>query len=350
MMIKSRVMFHEETTTPSTKCTMEEAELTAAESSSESTTSTEAPLPMIEEEERMRRTMWQTTVRESLLPFLPPPVTRGIHTLDAALSVYVGPEPTISLTVTILVAWFTVALLQRCLSRRSGRAIKTVDDDPLLSSREERFDATVLLIGPRNAGKTRLFYQICHAEPNMPTVASLKPNVGVASLPIAHAADPSRLRVMDWPGHAPLSEALAALQTTGKSNTPLRLMLVLDATQPVAPAAEFLWELLLYLHAPPRRSHATPRLSVLVACHKKDLPKAKNDKRIKIQLRTELERRLSHAAPEWWPPHQSVDLDELPLVPLLCFATTTCHDATLSVEVMEFCRTGTITPAGSTAS
>jgi signal recognition particle receptor subunit beta len=317
-------------------------DFTTAESMRGEITSSPAALPSIEEESKpMRRKLWQTTVRESLLPLLPPPVIRGIHSIDAALSVHVGPEPTITLTVTILVAWIMVALLQRILSRSSGRAIKTVDEDPLLSKgREERFDATVLLIGPRNAGKTRLFYHICYLEPNMPTVASLKPNVGVASSPSDDSEAALRIRIMDWPGHAPIAETLAALNS-GSTNT-LRVVLVVDATQPVAAAAELLYQLLQYAHEQTVASRPkNTTLPVLVACHKKDLPKAKNDKRIKIQLRTELERLLSHANPAWWSPHQPVDLDEVPRLQLF-LTTTSCQDAALSSDVMEFCRTGTV--------
>ena len=285
-----------------------------------SSESASTSLPILENKPTRRR-VWQTSVRESLIPWLPPPVARGIHSIDAALLDHVGPEATITLTITLFLGWCTVAFLQRCLSRR-GRAIKTVESDPLKGGKDEHYDATVLLIGPRNSGKTRLFYQMCHSEHNMPTVSSIKPNVGVWT-----TADQIKLRVVDWPGHAPILEVLRR-EEARNAGAALRIILVLDATQSVAAAAEVLWQLVQTTSTTKRR---TP-LPVLVACHKRDLPKAKNDKRIKIQLRTELERQ------------EVVDLDELPGVQLF-FVTTSCVDATLSDEWMEFCRTGTVAAA-----
>jgi Signal recognition particle receptor beta subunit len=358
--------------------------------------------------------LWQATVRESLVPFLPPPVTQGIRTIDSTLAVYVGPEATVTISVTLLVAWVVVALVQRWISSRTGPAIKAVvsgdDEGTTLSKNEGTYDATVLLAGPRNGGKTRLFYQLCYTERYIPTVMSLEPNVGVTTYTGDDSTNRSmqRIRYVDWPGYASVQDPsfvsiIAPDVTIVKKVHPVRVVLVVDATQPVTIAAEMLFQLFTilydaYVNEPPATtsssSHSnrtTP--SIFVACHKKDFPKAKNDKRIKIQIRTELERLIYTAQTTmsttttssnntdtptndkngwWWCPppqpqnsssHQqsisetqqlskqftlAVDLDELSFVRLF-FCATTC-EGTVASELMEYCQTGVVSSSETASS
>lgn len=279
--------------------------------------------------------IWQSAARDLLTPFLPPPVTRGIQRLDPMLAPYVGPEATVTLALTVVAAWWLVWVSRRLLSR-SGRAVADDDDDAAVLSMGNDFDATVVLTGPRNAGKTRLFHQLCYNESNMPTLMSIKTNVGIATI----AENNTRVRIMDWPGHASVSEP--ALATTISSKKDVRIVLVLDATQPVSAAADILYQLLSMLHAKKSRTPAT----IFVACHKKDLTKAKNDKRIKIQMRTEIERLLTSKSAAgvtaaWGT--SPFELDELSFVNLHFFATTS--EGKGSPQLIKFCQYGVLPEA-----
>jgi signal recognition particle receptor subunit beta len=62
------------------------------------------------------------------------------------------------------------------------------------------------------------------------------------------------------------------------------LVVVVDSSQPVAPAADYLYATLKSTIS--NGTDSTP--SILIACHKSDHAKAKNARRIKLQLRSEL--------------------------------------------------------------
>jgi signal recognition particle receptor subunit beta len=286
-------------------------------------------------------TLWQTAMRESITPFLPPPIVRSIQRFDPVLEPYVGSEATVTVTGTLLATWLVLWISTR-IFRRSGRAITEDDTDRVFSAGAggDEFDATVVLTGPRNAGKTRLFYQLCYAENNLPTLMSLKANVGIASCTSATTdANQTTIRYMDWPGHASVSDP--ALVSVLKSKKDVRIVFVLDATQPVSQAADTLYQWLNLLHAKKKKT------TIFVACHKKDFPKAKNDRRIKIQLRTELERLLTTKAAAGetaaWVSSQPLELDELSFV-TLHFCATTCEGRG-NAELVKFCRTGVVSTA-----
>lgn len=319
----------------------------------------------------MSPSLWQTTLRESVLsPFLPPPVTRAIvNDIDPFLKPYVGPEATINVTVTLMTVWFVTWLMFRIvqLATRSGRAVADDDDNnhTSKSSLENNFDATVVLSGPRNSGKTRLFYQLCFDEGDLPTLMSIQANVGIATHADSLDTDSSNIRYMDWPGYAPLEDPVLTPVIVA-SKKPVRLVLVLDATLPVNTATDTLDQWLSILHAQQtstnNRSRRTndnknAKTTIFVACHKMDLPKAKNEKRIKIQMRTELERLItskksnasahtnnegtSTTKTHWWDDCSSLmDLDDLPLV-ALHFCATTCQGGKGGTkELVSFCRRG----------
>ena len=288
--------------------------------------------------------LWQAVVRERVTPLLPPPVTRGIiGQLDPWLEPYVGPEATVTLTCTFMVCWIVLWLFRSVIFNRSGRAVDD-DEGKLLAStsgnKAEKFDATVLLVGPRNSGKTRLFYQLCYSENDMPTLMSLKANVGVSTA-VSNGADdakePQAIRYMDWPGYTSLLDPELAPVMKAPN---LRVVLVLDSNQSVTSAADTLYQLLQLLSSESKRKDV---VTVFVACHKKDMPKAKNDRRIKIQLRTELERLLTvraatNDAATWWKSGEPVELDALDFVQFH-FCSTTCTGPG-PVEVQKFCLTG----------
>ena len=338
---------------------------------------------------------------------------------------------------------------------------------------QQQYDATVLLVGPRNSGKTRLLYQFLNhnitsrsggdataATASPGTVMSLQTNVvylttvpstsnsgsiepqqqgdddhDASNHPPSLSAPPSPpqiIRWIDYPGHASLYDTslLQILTPTTTTTTPhqkrkstlspppLRIVLVVDATQPVTTAAELLFQLftILYeahgIHGPTLTNPSIPsKPCIFVACHKKDIHKAKNEKRIKIQIRTELERLIYHhsvlqttttvtasnstssttshnndhkhqnenssgssgnatTSRGWWccPPSRGNDQAaltsshttttninpftiavDLDELPFvqLYFYATTCCDATISRELYEFCTTGTVTSSSS---
>jgi signal recognition particle receptor subunit beta len=301
--------------------------------------------------------MLQTRVRQAVTPYLPPPVIRGVQEIDAKLLDTVGPEASVTILLTLLVGWLTLSILRFLSSRvgrgKGGRAIADEDEDHVLSGSSLKkvvdYDATVLLCGPTKAGKTRLYYQLCYRAKNMPTVMSIKANVGLSKPAAAAAttddakesASPKEpvIRYMDWPGHASLDDP--ALKQVLQSQP--RIVLVLDATQPAAPAADTLDQLLTVYASNDNKKKSTQTIPIFVACHKKDFPKAKNWRRCKIQIRTELERLLSvrqgSEDPSWWPTGEALDLEKLPGGVRLHFASTTC-EGTGCPELERFCRTG----------
>ncbi len=275
-----------------------------------------------------QRSMWQSTVREAITPYLPPPVVHAIrHQIDPQLAAYgLGPEGTVTVLTTLFLAWLTLFIFRMTrVWMGSGKAVLEDDDAILQSKAQTKYDHTVLLMGPSGSGKTRLYYQLTLGPDynQIPTVASIKANVGYAV-----ASDHSTIRYVDWPGYASLDDKL--LKTIVAETD--RVILVLDASQPVGSAADILYYL----------CNDKKRRKVFVACHKNDLSKAKNWRRIKIQLRAELERLFSLRKNEdtWWPSGKSLELDDIPAVQLH-FASTSC-ESQLPSELTHFCETGVL--------
>mmetsp|Transcript_10918 Transcript_10918/g.16098 ORF Transcript_10918/g.16098 Transcript_10918/m.16098 type:complete len:308 (-) Transcript_10918:51-974(-) len=206
-----------------------------------------------------------TRIRHAILPYLPPPVVQGIRYSDRYLleQSLIGDEPSMVILGSIMVAYLLIKLVRNITY--TGKAI--VDDDETALAKEmqqESFQHTVLFVGPSQAGKTRLFYHSCHNKSkDIQTVISLRPNIGFSN----------KLRFMDYPGNWDMSQL-----PTNK----VRVVLVLDATKSAAPAATILHQLL--------RHFSSTRPPVFVACHQTDRRGAKNPKRLRLQLRSELER------------------------------------------------------------
>lgn len=206
-----------------------------------------------------------TRIRRAVLPYLPPPVVQGIRYSDRYLSDQnlIGDEPSMVILGSVIVAYLLIQFVRNITY--TGKAI--VDDDETALAKEmqqKSFQNTVLFVGPSQAGKTRLFYHSCHDKSKgIHTVISLRPNIGFSN----------ELRFMDYPGHWDMSQL-----PTNK----IRVVFVLDATKSVAPAATILHQLLRHFSSSPP--------SILVACHQTDRKGAKNPKRLRLQLRNELER------------------------------------------------------------
>ena len=226
---------------------------------------------------------------------LPPPMVASIGRLDLILEPYMGPEPSSLLLGSILFYFGFAYFLRLIFSKRMLRSKATLDDGfgHKSQSTQERkdFDFTVALCGPVYSGKTNLFYQLVgnppyamhdgESFPDLPavmTVKSILQNTGYWDASTAPSV-PSGLviRALDIPGQFGSRDVATVL----REHQVDRVVLVLDSTQPVSKGADYLYALLL-------SSMESP--TILVACHKSDSPRAKNCRRVKLQLRNELER------------------------------------------------------------
>lgn len=240
-----------------------------------------------------------------LRPYLPPPLVLAMRSIDVYFE-DVTPEASTLIFLTAILGWLIIYLIRKILSIVGNQSSFKDENDVLgaISSStksNERIVGTVVLCGPSNSGKTVLFHALC-CDPllkNMDDDAAAKllskiPMATVTSIQAADSLIPvsdrngDKIRLLDYPGHVSLRSSLPkALEKAS------RIVLVLDASKPVADAADILFMLLTNPSFPwnsikPRDS--PNRMQVLVACHKSDLTLAKNSKRIKIQLRTELDR------------------------------------------------------------
>lgn len=231
----------------------------------------------------------RTTIRRIVLPYLPPPLVRTIHHADQILGPHMGDEPSVTIMGSLLIAYILYYFLKS--ASFSGKAVDDEEDDSFAKSlQQESFSKSVLLVGPPRAGKTRLFYQLCHNEIGVRTAISLRPNVGFKG----------ETRFVDYPGHAPISALPLELLTSS------RILLLLDATHPAASSAEIFLQLLLAIPHEP---------TVLVLCHQSDKPGALNSKRMRQQLRTEMERLLktthADAKLKGWNPTGPLELEQV---------------------------------------
>ena len=137
--------------------------------------------------------------------------------------------------------------------------------------------SVVLLCGPSLAGKTSILYRLLQRDGSngvTETVRSVKGNTGFLD------SSEKSIRILDTPGHW---GAQKLLRVVGLQDVQ-RLVVVVDSTQPVAPAADYLYAIIKA-----KISDAdSDSPNVLIACHKSDHAKAKNARRIKLQLRSEL--------------------------------------------------------------
>jgi GTPase SAR1 family protein len=265
--------------------------------------------------------LWQTTVRQRITPYLPPPVVVAMRQMDPHLEPYMGgPEPSMTLMGTLCL----VVFLWHCQTwqwrrRRTnkatngnGGAIQDETNDDELAASDQPYDATVLLCGPPLAGKTCLFYQLLQSPSSTPqqqqhnssttsstsictrTVSSIKATTGFLVETSATTTTNKNTkgkratiwRYLDTPGHWGASKLVS---TVVEQESIDRLVLVLDSTQPVSKAADYLYALLLHQQQQ-QHQKSKAQSSIVVACHKSKHLKAKNVRRLKLQLRNELER------------------------------------------------------------
>ncbi|CAJ1961741.1 unnamed protein product [Cylindrotheca closterium] len=236
-----------------------------------------------------------TTMKQHITPYLPPPVVAAMAKIDPPLEPFLGPEPSMTLIGTLglgFIVWKVLSLLLGGgggTSTSSGSAIQDDDQDdatnPSSKNKSQRsFDSTLVFCGPSLAGKTSMFYKLLYPQrpfSRMGTVQSLSSNVGYKQ----HSD--VQWRYLDVPGHWG-ADKLVSTVLKQQQNMVQRIVLVVDSTQPVSKAADYLYALLQYQQQ--QQQQASKSLTVLIACHKAKAPKAKNFRRIKLNLRNELER------------------------------------------------------------
>mmetsp|Transcript_17792 Transcript_17792/g.36625 ORF Transcript_17792/g.36625 Transcript_17792/m.36625 type:complete len:302 (+) Transcript_17792:158-1063(+) len=276
--------------------------------------------------------LFQTKLRENITPYLPPPVIKAIKEVDPLLEPLVGPEASVNMVGSLFLAWFLYQLAQSLFSSGSslgsGSKNSAIQEDerdqdilPTNAETSRPFDGTVLLCGPSLAGKTSIFYQLLQkgGDSTPGTVRSIKSNTGFL------VTSEGVLRLLDTPGYWGPQKLFRVVDLQDVK----RLVVVVDSSQPVAPAADYLYAVLKSTIS--KATGSTP--SILIACHKKDHSKAKNARRIKLQLRSELIRlgKLDNAESE-----DPVNWEETMNAVPLCSSKVSDLK-----ELREFCETGT---------
>lgn len=226
--------------------------------------------------------------REFIAPYLPPPVLSLIQTIDThpQITKYVEHEPFMTI-LSALVAIYIFKIVIKFISFR-GKAVEGLDNDEpeksvLSNLKDEQFEDSVILFGPCATGKSLLFHQLTKTpdgkDAQIQTVMSLKANVKVVD----------NLRIVDYPGHVTLSSKLASLLLP--QNTTTRAILVVDSTKSLSDAAIILYKSVLTNSSLINAwRKAGKELNILVVCNKHDARGAKNWRRVKIQLRSELDK------------------------------------------------------------
>ena len=176
-----------------------------------------------------------------------------------------------------------------------------------------KFYDTVIICGAMNSGKTALLHRLmCNDKWECPiTVTSTVVN---ASYLLTGDTNNNIVRVIDYPGHPALRSQFTQLLLPTSTS---RLIFTIDTTQPVTEAVSILYQSILINHTV-RQKYREGQLNILITCTKTDLKGAKNYKRVKIQIRNELERlrKLDSVVgdkdgSEWSLKAKNIDLDNL---------------------------------------
>jgi signal recognition particle receptor subunit beta len=246
-------------------------------------------------------------------PYLPPPILLAMKEIDSNPNIkFIGNEPSMS----ILAALLAIVIIGQCIKFVSflttGKAVEGLDDDDapegnvlsdlgneVKDDMSGSYDDTVIIFGPSQSGKTCLFHTINKKRENVyipKTVMSLKANATMMKKN-GNNNGPStgkhHVRVIDYPGHITLSSQLPSLIYPNATLTGgnVRAILVVDSTKSVSDAAMLLYNT-IFTNAKLLNAWETEgkELHIMVACSKTDATNAKNWRRVKIQLRSELEK------------------------------------------------------------
>ena len=188
------------------------------------------------------------------------------------------------------------------------------------SEHHVRYNDTVIICGAVGSGKTallqRLLFSNTHGKWELPmTVTSIVANAAYLT---ASSSSGKRgvVRIIDYPGHPSLASQFTSLLVPSDVS---RLVFTIDTTQPVTEAVTMLYSSIL-VNPTVRSNWTNQQLDILVTCTKTDCKGSKNYKRIKIQIRNELERlrKIDSAVGgsynengEWILKGKNIDLDNL---------------------------------------
>jgi hypothetical protein len=288
----------------------------------------------------------QTKFRNVITPYLPPPVIHAIRRIDVQLEPMVGKEATISIMGSLLVSWLLFLVVTKLLGLSgNGKAIQEDDSDGNVLHQNlhsiRPFSGTILLCGPSMSGKTTLFYYLVHRgrdnnnnNTSIFTVKSIKSNTGFME------RSTNTWRIVDTPGNWGPDKLLQAIPISQVQ----RILLVIDSTQPVSQAADYLYALWTAME---NNSNADTRPQLLVACHKNKHSKAKNMRRIKLQLRSEVERLQNLKAMEDHENSYSTTDWEQNLNKVLFCSSNVGEGGIILEDLQQFCESGTIHSANS---
>jgi len=213
-------------------------------------------------------------IRVTVTPYLPPPVIKLITTTNTSLKPYTNnDEGFMILLFTLLVAYiiYTILTTIKRIFQSRYNVLADDDDDVIgLLSKKKDVSSTVLLCGISGSGKTVLFHKLSECKDVVTTLPSLK----AAEEYVTN--NETTIQLIDYPGHPTLRSSLPLLY-------PTKILFLLDSSKSITESAHFLFHILT-------TKITTTQKEMLIVCNKADLPLAKNLKRIKLQLRTELER------------------------------------------------------------
>lgn len=236
-------------------------------------------------------TPFLTQTRHAISPYLPPPILNLIKSIDSnpRIRTYVEHEPSMCIVVALVIIYFLSMIVR--FSTVKKKAVVGLDaDDPerqvLSNIQSGDYTDSIILFGVCGGGKSVLFNKLSNeSQPQaIQTVTSLKANVKVID---------DGIRIIDYPGHITLSTKLPSLLMPGNSSSSgnTRALLVVDSTKPLTDTASYLFQNVLTNSQLIRAWRNTNRtMKILIVCNKNDAPGAKNWRRIKIQLRTELDK------------------------------------------------------------
>jgi GTPase SAR1 family protein len=225
-----------------------------------------------------------------LTPYLPPPVVSTMRAIDGRFRPYVE-EASVTAVLSLLLAWVVFRWMSH-LGRR-GQAVQDRRKDPnddggSGSGGGQQYDATVVLVGPSGGGKTTLFYGLLYGRRRVVTVPTIRRNVGYYHS--RRGEDNGTIvvvRVVDIPGRSGTIDDVRS-SWTSLTTTTTTVAVVLDSTASIGPAVDYLYPLLVDDDDVGQQRQRQLRL--VVVCHKCRHPRAKNDRRIRLQLRNELQR------------------------------------------------------------
>ena len=266
--------------------------------------------------------------RISAAPYLPPPLLNAIYITDSYLhsnhasfsTTYCHSEPSMSILSAFFSAYIVLKFIQglqfwwssttkrstahlggeenAVLSGLSQGNNKQRKNDQTQEDATPQFDETVVICGASGAGKTALLHCLCNendgdlCQPPI-TTTSLVANVGYMCIPSdstdkAKDKESMTVRLVDYPGHPSLSTQLTSLLLPDQTS---RVVFAIDATKPVTHGVAILYKA-IFTNSQVKSAWETcgKKMVILIVCTKEDDKRAKNYKRMKIQIRNELDR------------------------------------------------------------